>query len=107
MSVAVTQSNEHVVNNVIGRLLTTVTPAVVTIVLGFRPRKVRVVNLVNRNELEFFEGMAQNSGLKTLAAGTRTVVTTTAITINDNGFTMGVDADVYVINNQLTFEAMG
>lgn len=59
------------------------------IVTGFRPRRVRWVNLTDRIEGEWFEGMADNGCLKTVAAGTRTFEVTGGnggITVDDKGF---------------------
>lgn len=54
---------------------------------GFKPKYVRWVNLTDRTEIEWFEGMADNTSLKTIAAGTRTLETTNGgITVDDKGF---------------------
>ena len=45
---------------------------------GFKPRKVRIVNLTSRIEGEYFEGMSSAQHLRTVAAGTRTLDTTAA-----------------------------
>lgn len=50
-------------------------PALAVITLAFRPRYIRVVNETSRVEFEWFEGMATNNALKTVAAGTRTLDT--------------------------------
>lgn len=57
------------------------------VVTGFKPRYVRWVNLTDRVEVEWFEGMTDNTCLKTAAAGTRTLETTNGgITVDDKGF---------------------
>lgn len=48
----------------------------VEIQCGFTPRYVRWVNITDRIEGEWFDGMADNSCLKTVAAGTRTLEVT-------------------------------
>lgn len=54
---------------------------------GFKPRYVRWVNITDRVEIEWFEGMAANTCLKTIAAGTRTLETANGgITVDDKGF---------------------
>lgn len=54
---------------------------------GFKPKYVRWVNLTDRVEVEWFEGMTANTCLKTAAAGTRTLETTNGgITVDDKGF---------------------
>ena len=53
---------------------TAITAADSTRVLtGFKPRYVRWVNLTDRVEVEWFEGMTANTCMKTAAAGTRTL----------------------------------
>lgn len=44
----------------------------VEVTLGFRPRYVRFINLTDRIEYEWVDGMAAGHTLKTVAAGTRT-----------------------------------
>ena len=67
---------------------TAITAADSTRVLtGFKPRHVRWVNLTDRITVEWFEGMADNTCLKTAAAGTQTLETTNGgITVDDKGF---------------------
>lgn len=58
-------------------------------VIGFKPKYVVFVNLTDRVQGEFYEGMADNSCLKTIAAGTRTLEVTGGnggITLTANGF---------------------
>jgi len=57
------------------------------VTVGFKPRYVRWVNLTDRVQVEWFEGMADNTCLKTAAAGTRTLETTNGgITVDEKGF---------------------
>lgn len=59
------------------------------VLVGFQPRKVVWVNLTDRITVEWFEGMAANSCLKTVAAGTRTLEVTGGnggITVDERGF---------------------
>ena len=52
---------------------------------GFTPRYVRFWNVTDRISIEWFEGMAANTCLKTAAAGTQTLETTNGgITICDS-----------------------
>jgi len=83
------------------------TVAAFTISLGFRPRYVRVVNETSRDQMEWFEGMTDTHGLKTVAAGTRTKPTSNGITVTDTGFTMGLDTDVVVTDEQIRWQAWG
>lgn len=52
---------------------------------GFKPRAVRFINLTDRVQDEWFEGMPNGYALHTVAAGTVTYVTTGGITINADG----------------------
>jgi len=49
--------------------------------VGFAPRFVQWVDRTNRITLEWYEGMAQNSAIRTVAAGTRTLDVTNGITL--------------------------
>lgn len=107
---AVTQSQSKgagVVNIAFGRYLEDATAAAFTIELGFTPRYVVVSNVDSRDQMEWFEGMDDDSGVKTVAAGTRTLETSLAVTPSANGFTMGLDTDVVVANEQISWLAIG
>lgn len=47
--------------------------------LGFVPRYVRLENLTDGDGWEWFEGMAADSALRTVAAGTKSLITSSAI----------------------------
>lgn len=68
------------------------TPAAAAIEVGFKPRYIRVENFTDRIGLEWFNGQASATSLRTVAAGTRTADTTDGITIDtDNkGFGFSV-----------------
>ena len=107
---AITQTQSAVggvVNVSLGRYLDTGTVAAFTIECGFKPRYVLVCNVTSRDQMEFYEGMADDSGIKTVAAGTRTLDVADAITPTDNGFTMGLDTDVVVTSEQISWLAIG
>lgn len=54
---------------------------------GFKPRRVRVINLTSRIEGEYWEGMSSAQHLRTVAAGTRTLDTTAgSFSLDDRGF---------------------
>lgn len=109
MAITSTQSMHpgSVSNVAVGRYLDTGTAAAFTITTGFKPRYVRVENLTDRNGYEWFEGMADAAALKTVAAGTKTLLTTLGITVSANGFTVGLDTDVNVSSKQLSWIAIG
>lgn len=90
-----------------GRYLDTGTVAAYDFTCGFTPKYVKVVNVTSRDELEWFEGMADASAVKTVAAGTRTLITTLGITPLTDGFTLGLDTDVNVSNEQVSWIAIG
>lgn len=107
MAVTQSQTNNHVQNVAVGSYLTDGTAAAITITTGFTPRYVRVINQTSRDMMEWFEGMTAAHGIKTVAAGTRTAVTSNGITSSTNGFVIGLDTDVNVTNEQLRWVAFG
>lgn len=61
----------------------------VEIACGFKPVYVRWENATDRVSVEYFQGMADNSAIKTAAAGTRTLEVTGGnggITLTERGF---------------------
>lgn len=111
MAITSTQvkNSASVVQVVVGRYLDTGTAAAFDITTGFKPLYVKVVNH-NASGLvmiEWFHGMAAAAGVKTAANGTRTELTTLGITQNANGFTVGLDTDLNVTNEQLSWLAIG
>ena len=109
MAITSTQSSQPAsVNNVaVGRYITTGTAAAFNITVGFQARYVKVVNVTSRDMMEWFEGMDDASAVKTVAAGTRTLITTLGITVSANGFTVGLDTDVNVTSEQISWMATG
>lgn len=109
MTITKTSSNDAgVVQRALGRYIDTGTVAEFDVTtVGFKPRYVKVVNTTSGDMLEWFEGMADASAIKTVAAGTRTIITTLGITPLENGFTLGLDLDVNVTSEQLSWIAEG
>lgn len=111
MAVTSTQSKAPAsVNNVAhGRYIDTGTAAAFTITCGFKPRYVRVVNHNSSGlvMIEWFEGMADAAGVKTASNGDRTELTTLGITPLSYGFTVGLDTDLNVTSEQLSWQAIG
>lgn len=108
MAITSTQSNSHIRNQAVGRYLDTGTVAAFDIVTGFRPRYVKVVNVDSGDMVEWYEGMAAASACKTTGAtGVRTKITSNGITVSANGFTVGLDTDVHVTSEQLSWMAVG
>jgi hypothetical protein len=54
------------------------------VTIGFKPRYVKVFNATGVIVWEKFEGMAANTAIKTVTAGTTTTDTTSAILIGDD-----------------------
>ena len=108
MAVTESQNNgDGIVRFATGSYLTDGTAAAFDITCGFRPRYVRVVNETSRDMVEWFEGMGDADAIKTVAAGTRTAITTLGITPLTDGFTIGLDTDVNVTSEQLRWVAFG
>lgn len=96
-----------VANIAVGRYINGVTAAAFFITTGFKPRQVRVVNNTSQDEESWFEGMADASAHKRLAAGTATAISTLGVTPSANGFTVGLDTDINVLSEQLSWIAIG
>lgn len=103
----------------IGSRTGTRTAADFTIVLGFAPKKIRVINLTDRVEAEYWvdSGLDSVSGnvkcLKTVAAGTRTYEDCGLTVLTTEGasgrqFTVDVsDADLETDDDDVVWEAYG
>lgn len=79
------------------------TGAAIIIQCGFTPSRVEVINITSRDGLLWTDTMTDGHALKTVAAGTRTAITSLGITPYDGtlagnsaGFTIGADTDVNV-----------
>lgn len=107
MAITSTQSNHHVRNVAIGRYLDTGTAAAFTITLGFQPRYVKVSNVTSGDQEEWFEGMTAAHARKQVAAGTATIITSNGITVSASGFTVGLDTDINVTSEQISWMAIG
>lgn len=59
--------------------------------VGFRPTKVVLRNTTSNIMLEWTDSLADAAGFKTVAAGTRTNITSAGITPLANGFSVGTD----------------
>lgn len=71
----------------------------VNVILGFRPRLVKLINATAATVYEKTAGMAATAGLRTVTAGTTTIQTSSDIVINEDGFTIrpGVAVDENVM----------
>lgn len=110
---AVTQSQSmhpaSIRNVAHGSYITDGTAAAFTITTGFKPRYVIVVNTNASGDvaMEWFEGMTAAYGVKTSIAGARSLITSLGITVSSSGFTVGLDTDLNVTNEQLHWQAIG
>ena len=84
------------------------TGAAISVVCGFRPRYVKVVNVATGGlcSIEHIDTMAAASGFKGITAGTKTFISSNGITLNDFGFTIGADADVNVSGEAIHYIAI-
>lgn len=107
MAQTITQKNPSIGSPMAtGRILDTGTVAAMAITLGFRPRYVCVLNNTSGDQEEFIEGMADASAMKKVAAGTTSLITSNGITPSESGFTIGLDTDILVTSEQLTWMAI-
>ena len=56
---------------------------------------------------EWYEGMTAAYGIKTLVTGTASMITSLGITVAADGFTVGLDTDINVTDEQLSWIAIG
>lgn len=87
---------------------TAITAADSTLVsLGFTPKYVVWENVTDRVKIEWYEGMAANTSIKTVAAGTRTLETTNGgITICDSDGTANVNGKCFSVLQNATLAAI-
>ena len=111
---AVTESinqSDGVVRFATGTYLEGATAAAHDVNCGFKPRYVKVWNEATGDQLEWNDKMADAEGFKRVAAGTAAMVTSLGITpIADGverGFTIGLDTDINVVNEQVSWIAIG
>jgi hypothetical protein len=111
MAITATQTVHHVHNTAVGRYKDTGTAAAFTITTGFTPRYVKILNIDGICMEEWSEGMAAASALKTVDSGAGTTdlvkITSNGITVSATGFTVGLDTDINVTSEQLSWIAMG
>lgn len=63
--------------------------------VGFRPRRVELVNLTGLVTAVWLDSMADATGIKRITAGTMSAMTTGVTPLSD-GFRIGADADLNV-----------
>ena len=102
-----TKNPASVANVAVGAYLDTGTVAAFNINCGFKPRYVRIVNETSGDVEEWYEGMADAEAYKRVAAGTGALITSNGITPITHGFTVGLDTDINVTSEQLSYIAIG
>lgn len=79
----------------------------VVVLLGFTPKYVAWENVTDRIKVEWYEGMAANTCIKTAAAGTRTLETTNGgITVCTADGTANVDGKAFSVLQNATLAAI-
>jgi len=61
--------------------------------------------MTSGDRYEWIQGMADASAYKTVTDGTNSIITTLGITPTENGFTIGLDLDVLVTSEQISWMA--
>jgi hypothetical protein len=77
---------------------------------GFKPTYVSLDNVTDRIKIEWFEGMAADTCLKTAATGVRTLETTNqGITVTEKGFQVSQNATLAAVASSkvLAYRALG
>ena len=95
----------------VGRIVFDATAIVATdsvvVPLGFTPKYVAWENVTDRTKIEWYEGMAANTCIKTVAAGTRTLETTNGgITVCTADGTANVDGKAFSVLQNATLAAI-
>jgi len=109
MAVTQTQSKNDasVVQIVVGSYLDTGTAAAIVLTVGFQARYVKVMNEDGDCWEEWYEGMAAAEAMKVIADGTLAKITTNGITVAAKTFTIGLDTDINVTSEQLSWMVIG
>ncbi len=102
------RNTASVMHIAVGRYIDTGTVAAFTITTGFKPLYVKVQNLAATGSTsEWYSGMAAASAVKRITAGDMTVPTSNGITQLPNGFTVGLDTDLVVSSEQISWYCLG
>lgn len=108
MAVTQSQTNDAgTTQRAVGSYVDSGTAAAFDLTIGFKPRYVRIVNETSGDVIEWYEGMADSEGYKRVAAGAGAMVTSNGIIPLENGFTVGLDTDINVTDQVLSWIALG
>lgn len=73
--------------------------------LSFKPRRVELINIDSEDSLRWQQGMVDDSGYKSIAAGTNSFVTSDGVTPRPQGFAIGAETDINVSGEEVLFTA--
>lgn len=113
MAITSSQNNaEATLRLATGSYLTDGAAAAINIDCGFTPRYVKVFNETSGDQYEWNQTMANAEAFKRVAAGTGSFITTLGITPSTStstfrGFTIGLDLDINVTAETLSWIAIG
>jgi hypothetical protein len=82
----------------------------IQLTVGFKPRYIRVCSNTSRIQVEWWEGMADDTCIKTAANGTRTIETTNkGLTPKANGFEISQNATLAAVaaSDVVSFDCFG
>lgn len=100
MASTTTQVNaEGIVRSAYGKVTAGATATDVTITLGFAPKYVKVVGLVNLLTHEWFYGMNEGDFFERVAAGDRTLETDDKLVIDEEAGTVTIVAGGGILDN--------
>lgn len=81
-TIAATREGQGIARGAVGTF--TGDGTIVNVILGFKPKYVKLINLTDATVWEKVDGMGATQTMKTVTAGTLTTDTSTAITLNAN-----------------------
>lgn len=73
--------------------------------VGFRPRMVELYNVTSGDKMVWTQTMADAAGVKTVAAGATSYVTSAGVTPLSDGFKLGADTDMNVSGESVHYVA--
>lgn len=78
---------------------------VLTISLGFAPKKFKIINCTDRLTQEWFEGLAANNFLETAANGDKTLETDGKVAVSGSTVVVTFDGGAVTDNDTVVWEA--
>ena len=96
-----------VCNIAVGSYITDGTAAAITLTVGFTARFIMVFNETGNDWEVFVEGMADAEAMKWIGTAAGTMITSNGITVSGNTFIIGLDTDINVTSEQISWVAFG